>query len=263
MIYFNSETLVAMYQERQSANVLQKNERDCPKHNTPQCAIPIEIGKRENASFTRDLVYYKFNVENPDEFIFTLNPVPNTRGISLELQDGDYNRMYRSSFEAGHPSSADFKIRTPGEYYLVLRPASCCSGANTKYGLLISTAEQTPVLDIVATDCPKRNTPQCAIPLNIGEMDSDTFNRNEIYYTFDLEDAKKIKFTLDPMPVTRGVSLEIKDSNYNMVTNHSFEKGNPGNFEFDFLNKGKYYLLLKPAACCSGGSNDYTIAVSE
>jgi hypothetical protein len=29
MIYFNSETLVAMYQERQSANVLQKNEREC------------------------------------------------------------------------------------------------------------------------------------------------------------------------------------------------------------------------------------------
>ena len=224
---------------------------DCPDHSTPQCAIPIALGEKDSDTFTRNNVYYRFEVESPDELVFTVDPIPNTRGVRLEVQDANFNRVYSSAFDAGHPGSADVKIRTPGTYYAVLTPAACCSGASYDYGFLISTASQTPALvaaPAVATDCPQRNTPQCAIRLSVGEDDSDRFGRDPVYYSFEIDNPQALTFTLDPMPTNRGVSLEVQDAGYNPSAHSRLRAGKPRKRGTQLPGSGK--ILPDPEGRC-------------
>jgi hypothetical protein len=259
------QTVQEAYQDVQARAQERAAAADCPDNSTPQCAIPLAIGESDSDAFSRNDVYYRFEVQSPRELVFTLDPIPNTLGVTMEIKNSEYSRVHRSSFKAGHPDAVEVNIRNPGTYYAVLNPSSCCAGANYNYGFSI-TQPGAPVVVTGATasvDCPKSNTPQCAIPLGVGDDDSSTFTRDDVFYSFDISEPQELKFILDPMPSTMGVTLEIQNSEYNRVHTHRFDRGSPGSTEVDFRSPGRYYLKLNPAACCSGASYDYTIAITR
>lgn len=197
--------------------------------------------------------------------MFELNPVPNTRGVDLAVMDASQNRVYQSHWDAGEPGRADTRVRTPGTYYAVLTASACCGGASYDYGFLVSTSEQADArpLERFSTDCPFFRTPQCAIPLYPGEDDDDTFGRDPIMYSVEVEEPGPLTFTFDPIPTNRGLNVTLLDPGYDRIDRFDFAADEPGTIEFDFEGPGTYYVVLKAGACCGGGSNDYGIAISR
>lgn len=140
---------------------------------------------------------------------------------------------------------------------LLLASAFSLSGCTDLQQILNETIQTN------TASCPENNTFQCASPLGFGSRDSDVFDGESRYYRFDMNQAGRVVLTLNPMPNSRGVDVSVHDATYNQVVRRRFNAGQPGSFDVNLRDGGRYYIELDPSACCSGAPYNYTIAISR
>lgn len=118
------------------------------------------------------------------------------------------------------------------------------------------------VASIPAPSCATNDTFQCAAVLPFGASDSSDFNRRgERTYKFEIQEPTRVKLTLNPMPNSRSVRVTVYTSDYTPVESKSFKPGQPGDFVISLRNAGLYYVILDPAACCTGAPYTYTLSL--
>lgn len=124
-------------------------------------------------------------------------------------------------------------------------------------------ASRTPANPVPAPDCPLNNTFQCATLLPLGASDSDEFGRERRYYKVQITEPVNVAFTLNPLPNSRDVNTRIYNSEYDQIAHRNFRAGRPESIRVNLRSAGIYYVEMIPAACCSGGSSNYTFTVTQ
>lgn len=111
---------------------------NCPKNTTFQCATFLAFGARDSDTFGREARFYRFELDQPGQLTFTLNPMPNTRFVAITIYDAEYQQVDWKRFDAGQPGAFRVNLRRAGGYFAKLYPGPCCSGAPYDYAFAIS-----------------------------------------------------------------------------------------------------------------------------
>lgn len=110
---------------------------NCGENNTFQCAYYLPFGTN-NSGLVNNNRFYKFEIDHPSKVKLILNPMPNTRGVTIEIYNSEYQKIASKRFKQGMPGKFIVKLRAPDLYYIKLDPASCCGGAPNSYILSLS-----------------------------------------------------------------------------------------------------------------------------
>lgn len=109
----------------------------CATNNTFQCAASLS-GTRLNTVLGESEEYYSFDVSQPRRVFFTLDPMPNERGMSISVYDAEYRRIGSEGFRRGQPGRFDVVVERPGRHYLMIDPGWGRAGSQDTYTLTLS-----------------------------------------------------------------------------------------------------------------------------
>jgi hypothetical protein len=111
----------------------------CSVNDTRQCAASLALGSKDADSFRgiNDDRFYYFVVKTPGTLRITLDPMPNSRPVTVRVLSEDGSPVHSRRFPKGTPGSFVVAVRSLGKHYITLEPGSCCAGAPYTYALAL------------------------------------------------------------------------------------------------------------------------------
>lgn len=213
----------------------------CSRNGTFQCASTLTMGSPVAGVIggnNREL-YYRVAVDRAGVVQVALNPMPNQKGVRVQMTDANYQRVADHMFDRGQPGVRTTPITAPGNYYVMVQ-MNGGGGLDEQFGLVLTHAPEATA----TVDCAQNGTYQCAEPLAIGDPLESVIGgtSRDLYYRVDIDQPGMYRVAMLSIPTQLAVQVTVADSDYNQVERFSFEGGTPGAQEVRLATPGTYYL---------------------
>ncbi len=231
--------------------------------------ISVNVNYSDYISGSNDLDYFRFTINNPGTVSIQLSHpdlVDTNEFWSGILYNDRHDEICVYSFDANGLSETSYSVGLDkGTYYILLRPGNYSSSWNRRY----TTDSYSVRVNYTATEyCEKEN--------NDSFVSSTLINSNA-YYTGSINDNNDLDYYKFTLPEPGVVSLTMKkpdlvntaefwsailyNERQNEICTYSFDANGEEQTAYTVgLDRGTYYILLRPGNYSSSWNRRYTTA---